>query len=264
MKKILSLFLALLMISLPIISNAGQEKESDIDTARAIADLMETQYDITVLIGSECSGFSGETFSIGDKPAGRSPFRTMLGGCSYTTEIQMIDDTLSIYPAGFFEKFKCEEAPKGLRILLPNQILHEEKSMAGTITIEDGYYNLFLAVGMFKDLNIHHELWHVMEDRILQDSPNAFDHWTDLNPENFQYSEDYFEMDIWEQAEPQDDWFARGYGTIDEIEDHATVIEAIFQHDPDWWAQRPHLQKKLDFLLEAAEPIFGNVYSMNK
>ena len=260
MKKAFA-FLFIMLITVPVIALSESGKETDYETARSIANFMENHYDVSVLIGSECiSAVNDNDFSLGDKPQGRTPFLNAVGIYSYAKEIQMIDNTFSIYPPDFFSKFKCDEAPNGLRILIPDQILYEEKSMAGVTTVQDGYYNIFLAVGMFNHLNIHHELWHAMEFRITSEIPHAFDHWNDLNPEGFRYSEDYLEMDIWEQAEPQEDWFARGYSTIDEMEDRATVIEALFRHDPDWWAQRPHLQKKLDFLLEAAEPFFGNVY----
>ena len=160
----------------------------------------------------------------------------------------------------FFTKFKCDEAPKGLRILIPLQILNNGNSMAGTVTIDDGYYNLFLAVGMFTELNIHHEIWHAMEYRIEVEDPHAFDQWNEFNPEGFEYIGSHHTQDPWEQAEPEEDWFARGYSKVADYEDRATTIEALFRHDPDWWNVRPHLQKKLDFLLETAETVFGNVY----
>ena len=258
MKKLFS-FLIAILISVPIISLSESKKEADYETAHSIANFMETHYDVSVLIGSECNSVAKDNqFTLGNKPQGRTPFMNAAGLYSYTKEIQIVDDAISVYPPEFFSKFKCNEAPNGLRILIPHQILYEGKSMAGVSTVQDGYYNIFLAVGMFNHLNIHHEIWHAMEFRITSENPHVFDHWIDLNPEGFHYSEDYLEMDIWEQAEPQEDWFARGYSTIDEMEDRATVIEALFRHDPDWWAQRPHLQKKLDFLLEATElePMF--------
>lgn len=261
MKKVLSLLLFLLLCLFSIISNAEEtSREDDFDTARAIANFMEGHYGISILIGPECESFSSDTFSIGNKPSGRSPFRDLLGIYSYATEIQMIDDTFSIYPPGFFEKFKCDTAPNGLRILIPNQILHEGQSKAGVVTLNDGYYNLYLAVGMFNELNIHHEIWHAIEFRIQVDYPDAFNHWSDLNPENYEYTHNYNEQDIFENNDLKDEWFVIGYSIINEMEDRATVIEALFRYDPDWWNQHPHIQKKLDFLIDAAKPIFGNVY----
>ena len=270
MKNAPLFFVILLILLCPIISYTEQAEttigesitvEPDYETARAIANFMEMHYDITILIGSECEKASvPDWFSLGDKPSGRTPFLNILGSYSYTKEIQMIDDAFSIYPPAFFTKFKCNEAPNGIRILLPLQIVGKEKSFAGAVTIDDGYYNIFLGIGMFIDLNIHHEIWHAMEYRITADNPHAFDGWTDLNPEEFEYSEDHYTQDQWEQTEPEEDWFARGYSRIADYEDRATTIEALFRHNPDWWSTRPHLQKKLDFLLEITESLFGNVY----
>ena len=56
------------------------------------------------------------------------------------------------------------------------------------------------------------------------------------------------------------DWFVRGCSVVNDMEDRATVIEAIFLYDSDWWTEHPHIQAKLDALLSASEPVFGNVY----
>ncbi|MBR2824549.1 MAG: hypothetical protein IKE24_12805 [Clostridia bacterium] len=169
-------------------------------------------------------------------------------------------DCLSVYLPGFFDKFHCPEAEKGLRILLPNSILADDHAMAGVTTVQDGYYNIFLGIGAYNNLNVHHEIWHAMEYRITWDKPETFGSWNSLNPDGFHYSEDYFLDDIWTQAEAKDDWFVRGYSIVNEMEDRATVIEAIFRYDDDWWDQHPHIRAKRDVLLAAAEPVFGNVY----
>ena len=258
------LILIVLLLCIPLIScaenSAGTADDHEFDMSREIASFMETHYDVSILIGAECRGIATDSFTIGDKPEGRTPFKNIMGLYSYTEEIQLIDDAFSIYPPGFFDKFICDEAPKGLRILLADQILYEGQSMAGVTTVEDGYYNVFLGVGAFRAMNVHHEIWHAMEFRITAERPDAFAGWNDLNPPGFQYSEDYVSQDIWEQAAPKDEWFVRGYSVIDEMEDRATVIEALLQYDEEWWKERPHIEDKLNYLLEAAEPVFGNVY----
>ncbi len=256
----ITLFIILLLFIPQIIYAESTSDNHGFDTGRSIANFMETHYEVTILIGSECDGVTTGGFTIGEKAKGRTPFMDAAGLFNYTEETQMIDDAFAIYPPEFFTRFKCNEAPKGLRILLPNQIVYEGQTMSGVTTVEDGYYNIFLGIGAFTELNIHHEIWHAMEYRITNEYPDAFSGWNQLNPEGFTYSEDYLEQDIWEQAEPKDDWFVRGYSTIDEMEDRATVIEAIFRYDDDWWAAHPHIEKKRDFLLDAAEPVFGPVY----
>ncbi len=78
-----------------------------------------------------------------------------------------------------------------------------------------------------------------------------------LNPEDFQYNGDYFARDEWAYDAYLDDWFVRRYSTVDEMEDRATIIEAIFDHDRSWWNERPHLKAKRDRLLGSVKPIFG-------
>ena len=38
---------------------------------------------------------------------------------------------------------------------------------------------------------------------------------------------------------------------MDEGEDRATVFEAYFLEDAEWWEAHPHLRKKLDVMMEA-------------
>lgn len=264
MKRAISALLtALLMFSSGMAAEITQKPvsySSIFDTARSLANFMEDHYGVSILIDDECKEIITEGFELGDKPSGRTPLLNMLGTANYEEEVKRIDDCFSVYPPSFFDRFRCPEAEKGLRILLPNSILVDGHTMAGVTTVQDGYYNIFLGVGAYNNLNVHHEIWHAMEYRIAWDNPEAFDDWNSLNPDGFQYNEDYFLDDIWTQAEAKDDWFVRGYSVVNEMEDRATVIEAIFAEDSDWWDQHPHIRAKRDALLAAAEPVFGNVY----
>ena len=224
MKRALSALLAvLLMLSSSMAAEITQEPVSysnDFDTARSLANFMEDHYSVSILIGDECDGIITEGFELEDKPSGRTPLLNMLGTANYEEEVKRIDDCFSVYPPGF----------------------------------------VFLGVGAYNSLNVHHEIWHAMEYRITSENPGAFVDWNSLNPDGFQYNEDYFLDDIWTQAEAKDDWFVRGYSVVNEMEDRATVIEAIFLYDSEWWNEHLHIQAKLDALLTAAEPVFGNVY----
>lgn len=234
--------------------------DDNFDQARGLANFLEDHYGVTILIGDECKSVATDGFELGDRPSGRTPLLDMLGQVDYDAEIKRIDDCFAAYPGGFFGNFRCSEAEKGLRILLPNRITVEGSTMAGVTTVQDGYYNIFLGIGAYNSLNVHHEIWHAMEYRITLDYPDAFDGWTELNPDGFQYDDNYFQEDIWTYAEPKDDYFVRGYSVVNEMEDRATVIEAIFAEDTDWWAEHPLIQRKLDALLAAAKPVFGDVY----
>ena len=258
MRRAILTVLATLILLIPLSSQS--ENDSSYEAARRSADLMEKQYNITILIGPECQAATTGSFTLGDQPEGRTPFLKLLGTKNYPYELQLIDEAISIYPSGFFDHFFCDEAPYGLRVLIADQIVYEGKSMAGVTTAEDGYYNIFLAVGMIRESNVHHELWHAIERRILFDNPDAFDLWDEFNPEDFEYSDDYFAMDKWDLASEMNEYFTIGYSTISPEEDRATIIEALIQHDQAWMNNRPGIKRKLDYMLEIVQTVFGNIY----
>ena len=263
-RKVTALLIFLILLQQCFCTTADSLKpvpaSEDFDLARSLGNFMEDHYDVTILIGDECDVINTDKFDLGERVTGRTPLLDLLGFKSYESEMKQIDDAFSVYPLGFFSRFSCAEAPSGIRFLLADQIVFEGSSMAGVTTIQDGYYNVFLGVGAFNSLNIHHEIWHAMEYRITSEEPDAFQDWNNLNPEGFQYDTDYLEQNIWEQAAPKDEWFVRGYSVINEMEDRATVIEAIFLYDSDWWAEHPNIREKRDVLLAATEPVFGSVY----
>ncbi len=258
MKRVWLLFIFLFFMFSSTLAETSSP--TNYDLARGTANFMEDHYSVTILIGDECKNVSTLGFEIGSNPVGRTPLLNLLSHTDYEEEIEKIDDCFSVYPGGFFTKFRCAEAENGLRILVPNRIIANGETVAGVTTIQDGYYNVFLGIGAFNNLNVHHEFWHTMEYRISWDKPDAFANWSDLNPEGFAYDEEYFQEDIWTYAEPKDDYFVRGYSVVNEMEDRATVIEAILAEDAEWWAEHPLIQRKLDALLAAAKPVFGNVY----
>ncbi len=194
MKRFRLLFIILVfMLSSAIAETAPS---TNYDLARGTANFMEDHYGIKILIGEECESISTLGFEIGSSPVGRTPLINLLSHINYEEEIEKIDDCFSVYPGGFFTKFHCSEAENGLRILLPNRIIVNGETMAGVTTLQDGYYNIFLGVGAFNNLNVHHEIWHAMEYRITWDKSDAFANWSDLNPEGFAYDEEYFQEDL--------------------------------------------------------------------
>ena len=259
MKRAVILLLAFVIFLFPV-SVHSESSDSGFSTAKRIADDLESQYGITILIGPECTSATTGGFTLGDQPSGRSPLLNLLGEKNYESEIGYIERALSQYSSDLFSRFHNDEAPNGFRILLADQIVYEGESMAGVATVADGYYNIFLGVGAFQQTNIHHEIWHAAELRIRYDNPSAFDGWNDLNPEGFRYLEDAYNLDKWEGYAEKDEYFVRGYSTLDEMEDRATIAEALFRNDAEWWAAHPGVTEKYRKMKEAAEPQFGSIY----
>lgn len=259
MKRAVILLLTFLVLLAPV-TVYSESSDSGYTAAREIADGLETQYGITIRIGPECTSATTGGFTLGNQPTGRSPLLNLLGEKNYEAEIGYVEKALSCYSPDLFSHFSSDEAPGGLRILLADQIVYDGESMAGVATVADSYYNIFLGVGAFAQTNIHHELWHAAEFRILYDNPSAFDGWNDLNPESFHYLEDDYNLDKWEGYAEKDEYFVRGYSTLDEMEDRATIAEALFRHDAGWWAAHPGVTAKYREMKKAAEPVFGSIY----
>ncbi len=110
--------------------------------------------------------------------------------------LNTLDTALSHFPPGFFEKSTSEMGDGVLRIGLVRGIYGLED--AGTLETAAGlqYWDddfnahISLQVGNEMEQNLYHELFHVLESRILSRS-QAFDTWDALNPAGFQYDYEY-------------------------------------------------------------------------
>lgn len=112
------------------------------------------------------------------------------------------------------------------------------------------------SVNSFTYSNFCHELMHAMEYRII-DNITDFDYeWDRLNPDGFEYI--YFDSEripFYENEEYQK-YFARDYGTNNELEDRATVFEEVcyscfIKEESPWWAEYEPLSKKVSYLKSA-------------
>lgn len=236
----------------------------DSDTeARAYADKMEKQFDVTILIGDECLDvLHPEAFSIGSNAPAKSPLLQMLGIKDTLSELKRLEKALEQYPAEMFKNIKDDNAQNGIRFLIADQIIENNPDMysVGYNTCEGGYYNIVLAYMLFTESSVHHEIWHAMELFITTKYPGAFLIWDSLNPPGFRYSNDFtatsYEFDA--------DFFARGYGTVTAGEDRATIAEAVFYSNRnEWFAERPAVKRKLDAMNLALKDTLIIQYNVN-
>lgn len=269
MKRIFAVMLALFML----LSSAALSEEPAITTeplpfasqeaeARAYADAMQERFGITILIGDECqSVLATDAFSIGNQAPARSPFMSLLGVKFTTDELKKLENALEQYPPELFSVIKDSNAPEGLRFFIADQIVDADPAMnsIGYAVCEDSYYNIVLAYMLFDQATVHHEIWHAMEMFITAEHPDAFLNWDALNPEGFQYSYDY-------TSDAEDfnaDYFVRGYGTADPLEDRATITEAVFfENRNEWFAEHPAIKRKLDAMNLALKDTLAIQYNV--
>lgn len=259
MRRVLDGWLVFLMLCLTLPVHA----ETVPDDTEALRSFLQSHYGVTILMGDEIHDFLSEEYELRVIPEGKSVLlQTLEGNSRYTGLLRRLDDVFSVYPPEFFSRFAKRYYFDGLRFLLTDQILQDGKRIGGVQSVHSGSIDVYLAKDDAKERAIHHEIWHAMDYRIRSDDPHAFDDWALLNPEGFAYTGDFSTIRNEEdkQEEPED-WFASEYGRIDEYEDRATVFEALMLKDEAWWSSRPHLQKKAEFLLEKAEPVFGKIFT---
>lgn len=232
------------------------------DDAEALRSFLQSHYGVMILMGDEISDFPSEEYEIRVIPEGNSVFLQMTEGNSrYLDILRRLDDVFSVYPPEFFSRFAKTYYFDGLRFLLADEILQDGKRIGGVQSVHTGYIDIYLAKEDAKERAIHHEIWHAMDYRIRCDDLRAFEDWALLNPEGFAYTGDFSAIRDEDGKREAEDWFASAYGKIDEYEDRATVFEAMMLKDESWWSTRPRLRKKAEYLLEKAEPVFGEIFA---
>ena len=248
---------------------------------RSEADRIEQKYNVRILIGDEIKNLDPDHIvSTEDDP-------------DYNAELLMddvrnLDTHLSRYPEGFFDHFR-NNGNGGMTIALVGEhqkISDSDIVAAGRTSFSSDRYLITIDSYTLEAVwpSIDHEIWHAV-DFLLENKGNKTDdeQWGTLNPPDFKYLRDYVENEsaddsdtVWdvigrEIVDYNIPYFARGYGTVNELEDRATLIEEIYRcafgrdfDDPkEGYAELcrfPHIKAKIDFLAQASEKVFGCVY----
>ena len=242
--------------------------------ARSYADSLEEKYGVKIMVGDE-------VLDLQDAQLTNTLVSTEKDFYPYKLDelldaLSTLDDTLSVYPEGFFDKFKKERGG-GLIIGITDGL---ENAMGGHftaagITFSYGLWDI-ICINAY-DINVqpdavHHELWHAAEQRISLDTPLSEEKWLKLCPEGFEYAVDF---DAYSDGlvsvddtllNSDDPYFISDYSKVTPMEDRATLIEELFinrVNDSSFFGDLknyPHLQAKYDFLSEWSEKFFGYVY----
>ncbi|MGN0457943.1 MAG: hypothetical protein ACI4IL_03095 [Eubacterium sp.] len=112
-----------------------------------------------------------------------------------------------------------------------------------------------------------HELMHAMEYRINDNVPDFYYDWEQLNPKGFEYIYFNSESVPFYDNEENQKYFAREYGTNNELEDRATVFEEVCDSDfnnekSPWWAEYKPLSKKASYLKKAIRKSFPSLSNL--
>lgn len=177
-------------------------------------------------------------------------------------ELSELDKRLSYYPPEILKGIK--EHFSNLTICLVRSIQGSPESgslekATGVQFYQDGCAYIAIAAGKYAQRALYHELYHVMETRLLTDS-TAFDHWDALNPAGFSYDLDYAanrNRDGDEYLQPDTRAFIDTYSMSFPKEDRARILECAMCDGNEALFRSPVMQAKLRCLSSAIREAYG-------
>lgn len=183
-------------------------------------------------------------------------------------ELKLLDQRLSQYPGQILSDTASHFT--ALKISLVRQITGSAES--GSLGIATGiqFFDgtgacVAIALGDYSEHALYHELFHVMETHILNESI-AFDQWDALNPTDFEYDYNYSgdaaqDFDSYLQGDSRS--FVDTYSMSFPKEDRARIMEyAMLSGNKEVFQSKP-MQAKLQKLCEGIREAYGLKKSEN-
>lgn len=192
--------------------------------------------------------------------------------------LRELDNTLSIYPQGFFTSVRegyCETISiclaKNLHAV--NDDNYIESANAFT-TVQDK--DVWLVLNADRQLErgiLIHELTHVIDYRLLGMHQLREEEWNQLNPPSFSYYNSYLdengtdlrlsgseEYTALAEKDPERVWFCDAYSKTFAMEDRARLMECLLEKNdsPEILFSSPNIQTKLRFYFYTLRQAFGN------
>lgn len=177
-------------------------------------------------------------------------------------ELRLLDQRLAQYSAAMLTDTASHFT--ALKICLVRQITGSAES--GSLDIATGiqFFDgtdayIAIALGDYSEQALYHELFHVMETHILNESI-AFDQWDALNPDGFVYDYDYSghaSQNFGSYLQGDIRSFVDAYSMSFPKEDRARIMEyAMLSGNEDLFQSQP-MQAKLQKLCEGIREAYG-------
>ena len=175
-------------------------------------------------------------------------------------ELRLLEERLGAYPQAVLEKTASHFTQ--LHLCLVRQITGTAdtgslSTATGVQFLEGTEAYVVIAAGKYSRQALYHELFHVMETRILNKS-SALDQWNDLNPQDFAYtmgSEPVSGFEGWLSGENRA--FVDSYSMTYPKEDRARIFENAMLPGRQELFASPILQQKLTALCKGIRQAYG-------
>lgn len=167
-------------------------------------------------------------------------------------QLQLLEQTLAAFPEGLLQEAAGSNG-KRIRVCFVRYILGKSdasalESLDGLqFWDEDGVAYVCLTMGDSMPRHLIHELFHVMDCRILSTCP-GYDDWEQWNPPDFSYDYDYIrnlQRDDWELTQGNSRYFIDQYSMSFPKEDRARIMEYAMTKGNEACFQSDAMQAKL-------------------
>ena len=177
-------------------------------------------------------------------------------------ELTELDIRLSYYPPEILDGIRAHFSSLTVCLVRSIQGSPESGSLqqaTGVQFYQDTSAFVTIAVGQYAERALYHELYHVMETRLLTDS-TALDRWDALNPAGFTYDLDYTANQTRQSDEflqPDSRSFIDTYSMSFPKEDRARIMECAMSPGNEDLFRSPVMQAKLSCLAQAIREAYG-------
>ena len=242
---------------------AGPELPEELAYVRQLADDLEEEFGITVLLSGQCQ-----------EPAAECSFPiTTTDQAEWMDESWYIADalhilrrTLELYPEGFFEQFR-RDGNNGILVLLVEDIQSDNNAI-GVSYYMNNWYPIAVDITSYDLMSTYcHELWHATENFINNRDYSVFNDgsWEEMNPDGFGYSydtglgyiyeTDWTYFDGWYGTQS---YFVDSYARTNAKEDRARLMEYLMAYDEETrtMMEAPALYEKTGYLCQAIRESF--------
>ena len=243
----------------------GQPLPKPLRNARQYANHLEEQYGITILLSAQaasaCTLVSDAVITTTDKAQLDDEPQAIM------RMLEALEQTLALYPDGFFRQLRNSMGEGGVRIMPVAHIENDVNAIGLTYETDGGWQNIAIDVQLTAfDGVICHELWHATENVIRSRAPECLDakQWAKYNPPGYLYQNQRVYPDpdsnrwTFFGSDSEDIYFVDDYARTDSREDRARIMEYIMTSE-DFAGplmQSPAIVHKLQYMCQAIRTVF--------
>lgn len=234
----------------------GIPVSDELSEARDYADSLESRYGVKIFISSQCKEPAVYNFTYSIETTDNMDFNDE--AAEIMRSLEVLDETLEMYPNDFFSNFKLAGRRCGIAILLVGSIGNGE-GVVGTSFSNGEWFNIAIDIRMDELSSIYcHEIWHSIEDLLaLKNIYIPESSWNELNPNGFDYYGDIVpdnEALRWTLFGSTDEetYFIDSYSKLNANEDKARIMEYVMTRDDCELAicSSPYLLDKLQMMCD--------------